>query len=178
MKRSIALASVLVTAVATAVIYAGTGGSAAPGFKPPTAQQLAQHILKTRARSYLTSPALAAVSSVASGRSTLTPARAASFADVGTASGGKTGPEVRPQSAPPNVRVNDPSGDTHQTDQTTQSETTIAVAGSHVAVGFNDSQQGLLFLTPGADLSGYSYSNDGGATWKTVLQGAAHKVGD
>ena len=60
-------------------------------------------------------------------------------------SGGSVGAAVEPHGGtPPNVRVNDPSADTHQTDQTTQSETTIAVAGSHVAVGFNDSQQGLL----------------------------------
>jgi len=62
-----------------------------------------------------------------------------------------------------NVRVNNPSLDTHEPDQTTQSETTIAVAGSHVAVGYNDSQQTGPFLTAGSDLTGYSYSADGGA---------------
>src|SRR5207245_10525310 len=148
MKRSIALASVLVTAVATAVIYAGTGGSAAPGFNPPTAQQLAQHILKTRARSFLTAPALAAVSFAATGRASLATSAPIHFGDVGDSSGGSIGAARKPLGPLPNVRVNDPSTDTHQTDQTTQSETTIAVAGSHVALGFNDSQQGLLALTP------------------------------
>src|SRR5262249_40576181 len=62
-----------------------------------------------------------------------------------------------------NVRVNDPSLDTHQLDQTTQSETAIAVAGSHVAVGYNDSQQSGLFLTAGSSITGFSYSADGGA---------------
>jgi hypothetical protein len=64
-----------------------------------------------------------------------------------------------------NVRVNDPSLDTHQTDQTTQSETSIAVVGRNVAVGFNDSQQALTVLTGGTNLSGYAYSNDGGASF-------------
>ena len=64
-----------------------------------------------------------------------------------------------------NVRVNNPANDTHQTDQTTQSETSVAVAGSNVAVGYNSSQHGLLFLTAGADLSGYGYSTDGGQTF-------------
>jgi hypothetical protein len=64
-----------------------------------------------------------------------------------------------------NVRVNDRAQDTHQPDQTTESETTIAVAGSHVAVGYNDSQQTGLFFTAGSDLTGYSYSTDGGASF-------------
>jgi hypothetical protein len=64
-----------------------------------------------------------------------------------------------------NVRVNDPARDRHQQDQTTQSETSIAVAGRNVAVGYNDSQQSLLFTTQGTSLSGYSYSRDGGRTF-------------
>jgi hypothetical protein len=64
-----------------------------------------------------------------------------------------------------NVRVNDPARDRRQQDQTTQSETTIAVAGGNVAVGYNDSQQSLLFTTQGASLSGYSWSRDGGRTF-------------
>src|SRR6266568_4909692 len=58
-----------------------------------------------------------------------------------------------------------PALNSHQIDQTTQSETAIAVAGSHVAVGYNDSQQSGLFLTAGSDLTGYSYSADGGASF-------------
>ena len=64
-----------------------------------------------------------------------------------------------------NVRVNNPAADSHQTDQTTQSETTIAVAGKNVAVGFNDSQQALFTLTDGFDSTGYGYSTDGGRTF-------------
>jgi hypothetical protein len=68
-------------------------------------------------------------------------------------------------STPTNVRVNDPATDHAQLDQTTQSETTIAVSGSHVAVGYNDSQHSLLALTAASNLTGYSWSDDGGATW-------------
>ena len=64
-----------------------------------------------------------------------------------------------------NVRVNNPALDTHEADQTTQSETTIAVAGSHVAVGYNDSQQTGLVPTAGSDLTGYSYSTNGGQSF-------------
>ena len=79
-----------------------------------------------------------------------------------TASGGST---ALPRAALTNVRVNDPAADRFQIDQTTQSETTVAVAGSNVAVGYNDSQQALLALTDGIDLTGYSYSSDGGRTF-------------
>jgi hypothetical protein len=65
----------------------------------------------------------------------------------------------------PNVRVNNPGEDTNSIDQTTQSETSLAVSGSNVAVGFNDSQQSLLTLTAGSNLSGVSYSTDGGQTF-------------
>ena len=37
--------------------------------------------------------------------------------------------------------------------------------GRNVAVGYNDSQQSLLFTTQGSSLSGYSYSRDGGRTF-------------
>ena len=42
------------------------------------------------------------------------------------------------------MRVNDPRADRFQIVQTTQSETTIAVAGRNVAVGYNDSQRALF----------------------------------
>lgn len=44
---------------------------------------------------------------------------------------------------------------------TTQSETTIAVSGSHLVAGFNDDGQ---FLST-QSLTGYGYSTDGGQTW-------------
>lgn len=70
-----------------------------------------------------------------------------------------------PRSGLANVRVNDPAADRFQVDQTTQSETSVAVSGTKVAVGFNDSQQALLALTDGLDFSGYAYSADGGKTF-------------
>ena len=65
-----------------------------------------------------------------------------------------------------NVRVNNPATDSFL-DQTTQSETSVAVAGKNVAVGFNDSQHVYPggFLTAGANLSGYAFSADGGKTF-------------
>jgi hypothetical protein len=39
------------------------------------------------------------------------------------------------------------------------------VAGRNVAVGYNDSQQSLLFTAQGTSLSGYSWSRDGGRTF-------------
>lgn len=70
-----------------------------------------------------------------------------------------------PRAGLPNVRVNNPAADRFQVDQTTQSETSIAVAGSKVAVGFNDSQQALFTLTDGFDFTGYGYSVDGGKSF-------------
>jgi len=64
-----------------------------------------------------------------------------------------------------NVLVNNPRADTHQVDQTTQSETTIAVHGAHVAVGFNDTQRTLIVPTDGSDTTGYGYSTNGGRTF-------------
>ena len=72
---------------------------------------------------------------------------------------------VLPRAGLANVRVNDPAADRFQVDQTTQSETSVAVSGANVAVGFNDSQQALLALTDGTDISGYGYSTDGGKTF-------------
>lgn len=65
---------------------------------------------------------------------------------------------------PSNVRVNNPAAD-HREDQTTQSETTVAVSGTHIAVGYNDSQQTRLRFTAGTNLNGYGYSTDGGKTF-------------
>jgi hypothetical protein len=75
------------------------------------------------------------------------------------------GPSALVRAGLPNVRVNNPAADWHQTDQTTQSETTIAVSGAKVAIGFNDSQQALSTITDGLDLTGYGYSTNGGRTF-------------
>jgi hypothetical protein len=126
-------------------------------------QQVAQHILKTEAARLMTAPAQAALQMLATGSKQLS----AGLPTNGLPGQGLPGQQTfgaasagaaLPKPAFSNVRVNDPSLDTHQMDQTTQSETSIAVAGPRVAVGYNDSQQTGLFFTSASDLSGYSYS--------------------
>jgi hypothetical protein len=155
--------SVLILTLATlstaALTGAFTGASGAPALKFDR-QQVAQHILKTKAAGLMTAPAQAALHILATGDKQLAPGLLG-HGPSKPASGGA----APPAPAFSNVRVNDPSLDTHQVDQTTQSETAIAVAGSNVAVGYNDSQQTGLFLTAGSDITGFSYSTNGGASF-------------
>jgi len=154
----------VVSAVATGVaISAGTPQSLR------SRQAFAQHLQQLGLDRFMTAPAQAAVSMAAGGNRQLGPkgelgqgppvqlgdaARLANRQSVNVAASGL-----------PNVRVNNPSEDSHFMDQTTQSETAIGVRGSSVVVGFNDSQQTLLALTAASDLSGYGYSTDGGSTF-------------
>lgn len=162
----VAVAVAAVTAVALTGAFTGalTAGSGTPG-PTLTRQQIAQHILDTQAAGAMTAPARAALRILATGSRDLSPGTPAAGlpAAAHSAPASNAGNLARP--AFTNVRVNNPAQDTHQTDQTTQSETTIAVAGSHVAVGYNDSQQSALFLTAGSGLTGYSYSTNGGASF-------------
>jgi hypothetical protein len=165
-RRIGALVSIVAVAGAVVTIVAVTGAlsaAAGPAGPAPSRQQIAQHILRTQAAGVMTAPARAALRMVATGSRDLSPGLPAH----GLPAVGPTGPASSAgklaKPAFTNVRVNDPAQDTHQLDQTTQSETTIAVVGSHVAVGYNDSQQSGLFLTAGSDITGYSYSADGGA---------------
>jgi hypothetical protein len=162
--RRRSVAGVLVIGLAVLCSAALTGAFAGTSSTPlPTArQQFAQHILKTRAAQLMTAPAQLALRIQATGDNQLTPLVVGKPPVAATS--GVTGPAVR-SAGLRNVRVNNPALDTHQVDQTTQSETTIAVAGSHVAVGYNDSQQTGLFLTAGSDLTGYSYSRNGGKSF-------------
>jgi hypothetical protein len=138
-------------------------GSAATPTKPPSFRELAQKLLDSPAGRLMTPPARAALQMAARGTRELShDGSAASPEAQGSASSGGDPPGL-PELT--NVRVNDPAEDSHQIDQTTQSETSIAVAGSNVVVGFNDSQHGLLFLTSAANLSGYAFSTDGGKTF-------------
>ena len=59
---------------------------------------------------------------------------------------------------PPNVQMNDATG---ESPGTTQSEVSIAAAGNHVVALWNDAAG----IFNGGDVLGYGYSNDGGATW-------------
>jgi len=162
----LAIAVVAVTTVALTGAFTGalSVGSGATG-QALTRQQAAQRILKTQAAQVMTSPAQAVLRMQATGSKDLSPGSSPAGVSVRRQSGPATGGGAQAQPAFSNVRVNDPSLDTHEPDQTTQSETSIAVAGSHVAVGYNDSQQTGLFLTAGSDLAGYSYSADGGASF-------------
>ncbi len=151
--------------VVVALLVIGvTGGSAASTKAVPTRQQIAQKILASHAAQYLTSSARSYIESVARNDHRLAPD------SIGVSTSNAKASKASLAAAPAgpglvNVRVNNPANDTHQTDQTTQSETTVAVSGKNVAVGYNNSQHALLFLTAGADLTGYGYSTDGGATF-------------
>ena len=80
----------------------------------------------------------------------------------------------------PNVQVNDPATDTIQSftgtrpfEESTQSETSIAVAGNDIVVGYNSSagepivKIGNSLFATHIFFSGFSVSHDGGATWKS-----------
>ena len=151
------------SSAALAGAFAGTPSTAQTN---SARQQFAQHLMKTEAARLMTWPAQLALRIQATGSNQLTQALAGQPPTLpsGTAGSAAAAPAI-PSAGLTNVRVNNPALDTHQVDQTTQSETSIAVAGSRVAVGYNDSQQGLLALTAGADLSGYSYSTNGGASF-------------
>ncbi len=65
----------------------------------------------------------------------------------------------------PNVRVNNPATDVAPLDQTTPSETSVAVSRRNVAVGYNDSHLAQPSFTSALNLTGYSYSTDAGRTF-------------
>ena len=103
----------------------------------------------------------------------LTRSRGSSSGGDRSAGGSRAAPWARKaasSSAPPNVRVNDPSGDgAGNPDMTQQNEVTIGVSGSNVVAGYNDdgtspAQTGQS-PSPATDITGYSWSKDGGTTW-------------
>src|SRR5215213_6481236 len=64
-------------------------------------------------------------------------------------------------------QVNQPDNvSTHQGNSTTESETSMAVSGQTIAVGWNDTRQGIFFTS----LTGYGFSNNGGATFTDLGQ--------
>lgn len=150
-------------------LSAGSAGSgaAAPSTRPASREATAK-ILLAHQRDRFATPALTRALRLTAGLQQ-SPGRLEPGADAG-ASAARASSGAAPVAAPPraglaNIRVNDPAADRNQIDQTTQSETSVAVSGSNVAVGFNDSQRALLALTSGFDFSGYSYSTDGGTTF-------------
>jgi len=152
-----------VLTIATVVVAAGAiAGSAATPKTPPTKQEIAKRILATPAGKTLTATARIALEAIARGDHRAAPDSNGLSAPVTI----RLPKGLKPGGGPlPNVRVNDPSKDSNQIEQTTQSETSIAVSGSNVAVGYNDSQRTLLFLTAASNLSGVSNSTDGGQTF-------------
>jgi hypothetical protein len=159
LSRAVPLAAVTCLAIGGSGLWYGVSHASGPR-SPHDRQHLAGAILDHWARSPWTGAVLRALQETAD-RPIHNDSDATNFGRIGKASGGTSGPAR----GFTNVRVNDPSLDTHATDQTTQSETSIAVAGSNVVVGYNDSQQALLAFTDGLDFSGYSYSTDAGATF-------------
>ena len=157
------LRRLLVLASSALLIGMLVGSNASTAASPPhTRQSIAQHLLKTRAAKIATASARLALEATARGERTEAALRRDASLKANKPSGGVNAD----RGTFTNVRVNDASADSHQIDQTTQSETTIAVSGAHVVVGFNDSQQSLQpFLTAGSNLTAYAYSSNGGGTW-------------
>jgi len=118
----LAIAVVAVTTVALTGAFTGalSVGSGATG-QALTRQQAAQRILKTQAAQVMTSPAQAALRMQATGSKDLSPGLSPAGISVRRQSGPATGGGAQAQPAFSNVRVNDPSLDTHEPDQTTQS---------------------------------------------------------
>jgi hypothetical protein len=158
-------------AVGLIALAAGGGAYAALTRNPaPTPQSYARRLLQQPASRFMSAPARSALVMMADGDLRYGAAPVLGGEPVAeptediTATSTLRVRRTTAISAPDNVRVNHPGTDS-QLDQTTQSETTIAVDGQHVVVGYNDSAQTLLALTAATNLSGYSYSSDGGSTW-------------
>lgn len=160
--RRLAVVAVIAVLV-TAIMGAGLS-SAAPAAKKLTREQIATKLLERQGGRLFTANARAALQGIvrAGSRAPGEPGRDLAPGKTQKASGGLA---ALAAGGLTNVRANDPATDNHQADQTTQSETSLAVSGAKVAVGYNDSQQSLLFETAASNLSGYSYSTDGGATF-------------
>jgi len=160
--------SVLAVALAltsTAALAGALAGAPSTTRTDAARQQFARHLLKTKAAQLMTAPAQAALHIQATGDRQLSQELVTGLPSEPAASGAQAAAPAVPSANLRNVLVNNPALDTHEIDQTTQSETTIAVAGSHVAVGYNDSQQTGLAMTAASDLTGYSYSTNGGASF-------------
>lgn len=162
--------------LATAGLAMGSSSIAAStpvasAWKPSSQAEFAQKILDSKAADFLTWPAKAALESAATGNQMFRVYRNAPGAVPYKNRQPPTGNGPK-QSTFKNVIVNYPQEDTNynysvnQLDQTTQSETSIAVHGNNLVTGFNDSYTTLLALTQGTNLNGFSYSTNGGQSWQ------------
>ncbi|HYM50540.1 MAG TPA: sialidase family protein [Candidatus Limnocylindrales bacterium] len=148
-----------------AAVAIGVGGSgigiAAPAKAVPSRQELAQKILDSRA--VMTASARMGLEALAHQDIRRAAPDSAQIEQHGKQL--NSGQTDESQHGLANVRVNNPAEDV-LIDQTTQSETTIAVSGRTVVVGFNDSARALPGPTVAAlDLNGVAYSSDGGRTF-------------
>jgi hypothetical protein len=159
----------LLSVLAIGAVFAGASaiaGAAAPAQKPLTSQQIAQRILSKGVQ--LTGPVRAGLEMIARGDRQLGSSGTTDQSAAAAASKTKQSQGGNQESGNglANVLVNNPGEDSHQTDQTTQSETSVAVHGNNVVVGFNDSQIALGFaLTAGLNFTGYAYSSNGGKSF-------------
>jgi hypothetical protein len=149
------------------VSFAFSGATSAQTAAPADRAQAARDLLASPAARFISPMGLTSLAAMAG----LNPALGADTATGDQGAGDAAIRSMTPQEAPvaasrlENVRVNDPRQDSRQQDQTTQSETAIAVTGDSIVVGFNDSQQALLVPTAGASLSGFAYSTNGGESF-------------
>jgi hypothetical protein len=164
--RSRLLAAVGVATTVCGAFFAGAPAWAAPKEPPIDREAIAKGLLAHHGR-YLSAQAQRALAHVAG-----LDRRGIAFGEEeesrGVAKAAAAAPingSAAPRLKLANVRVNNPAADRYQVDQTTQSETTLAVSGSKIAVGFNDSQHSLLFLTAGSNLTAYAYSTNGGKSF-------------
>ncbi len=166
-RRTVAAVGVVgLTGALAGLLLTGAGGPVTAQAKPAglDRQALAKELIAHGLTRFAT-PAYARALAINAGEPASPGRRVGGDAASARTKVARDGAALLPRAGLVNVRVNDPHTDVHQVDQTTQSETAIAVSGSHVAVGFNDSQQMLLALTDGADLSGYAWSADGGRSF-------------
>lgn len=163
-----------ILAAAAIVVMAMTLTSSAsgqPGPRQITAQEFAQTLLaQTQDGRFLSSQGLLELQMLASGTNQLggAPQGADTSAQKATVQKQATAPLLAPCCGP-NTLVNNPAEDKYRQDQTTQSETTIAVVHrpgvNNIVVGFNDSQNTLDRTTAATNLTGYAVSKNGGKTF-------------
>src|SRR5205807_8140329 len=123
-RRMLMLAGVLLASSALAVgVVAAVGSTQSSNVIDR--QAAAQRLVRSGALRFMTWPAQAVVRMSAAGTRSLAPAQV----QPGSATLARGG-AAPPAAGFTNVRANDPAADSHQSDQTTQSEPSLAAAGS------------------------------------------------
>lgn len=166
-QRVLVAAAIVALVSSSAAIAAGAALHSNP--RPLSRQAMARNLLlHTPAHEYLSSMGLVGLERLAGVHPS--PAVAAKLAQTSHVRQLKHVSRIRKsvirRDVPLNVRVNSPAEDNTKfgsnPDMSTQSETTEAVQGSNVVVGFNDSQQAnSAGMTNGFDFTGYAFSSTG-----------------